>query len=149
MLSKHLDQLDKQEQLDNERRLRNQASTFSQFAQSEAAEARGRFTANEKSTVVGSTPTPASAYPAGPNWTCDPVGPEPSLGYSVEDHEPAGQPHELRASHDVRPHPELLSLLPAQATPNLAIDEAPLPPPGVEHASAGLGFSSLKMFRRA
>jgi hypothetical protein len=60
MLSRHEEQNDRLEVLENEKRLR--ASTLSQFAQSEAAEARGRFTAHEQSTVVGGSAIPK--YPA-------------------------------------------------------------------------------------
>ena len=51
----------KRQVLVNDQRVRNQASTFSQFAQADADTPRGRFTTHERSTVVGSTPTPASA----------------------------------------------------------------------------------------
>jgi hypothetical protein len=96
MLSKQEEQQDRREVLRNDAKVRG--ATFSDFAQAEASEARGRFTAHERSTVIGSAPSPASAYPAGPAWTCDPVGPEMPLGYSVEDHEPVGEPAEIRAS---------------------------------------------------
>jgi hypothetical protein len=96
--------------------------------------------------VIGTTPTPASAYPAGPNWCVDLVGSEEPLGYSIEDHEPVGTAQEIEAS---RPSDLRLSscCIPAQGDPNLASDSAPLAPPGVEQRGAGLGTSSI--YRRA
>jgi hypothetical protein len=96
MLSKQEEQSERLSVLRNDAQVRG--ATFSDFAQADASEVRGRFTAHERSTVIGSAPSPATQYPAGPNWTCDPVPPEEPLGYSVEDHEPVGQPHELKAS---------------------------------------------------
>src|SRR5437588_10372616 len=71
--------------------------TMHNRAQAKANEIRGRFAAHERSNIVGSTPSVVE-YPAGPNWACDPVPQEPSLGFSVEDHEAVGEAHELLAS---------------------------------------------------
>lgn len=131
MLSKQAEQLERREVLEND--LREQCSSFSQFAQSEAAEARGRFTAHEKSTVIGSTPTPASAYPAA-FLQHDPVPDEPALGVDINALEPVGQPHELKAS-------SLGPSLPAKALPSPSSQAPPL-------ANEGLGFSS-RTYRRA
>ena len=138
MLSRQEELAERRAVLENDKRSREQGSTFLAHTHNDVG---GRFTAHERSTVIGSTPTPASAYPAGPNWTCDPVGPEMPLGYSIEDHEPVGQPHELRAN--VRP----LEQPQAQGnSPNPALDNAnPTPPPGVERSRAGLG----SFYRRA
>lgn len=130
MLSAQIEMEEKREVLANERRLREQGSTLSQFAQSEAAEARGRFTAHEQSTVVGASSVPK--YPAA-YLQHDPVPTEPSLGVDINEMEPTGQPHELRAS--------IASLEPsvssAQATPSASGAQA-----GAE------GFSS-RTYRRA
>jgi hypothetical protein len=109
MLSKQEEQDERREVIENEKRLRNQGSTFSQFAMSDADTDRGRFTTHEKSTVIGTTPTPASEYPAGPNWSADPVPSEPSLGVSVNEMQPCGEPHEVSSDLEL-PH--------ALATPN-------------------------------
>jgi hypothetical protein len=92
---------EKLDALFNDQRLRNaqrnkDASTFQQFANSEAENVRGRFAAHEKSTVIGATPAPQ--YPAGPNWAHDPTGPEPPLGFDVNAIEPCGEYAEIEAS---------------------------------------------------
>jgi hypothetical protein len=89
--------------LRNDQRVRNDqrnkdASTFSQFGESEAREIEGRFAAREKANVVGTTEYPGLTYGWGPNWSHDPVPPEPPLGFSVEDHEPVGEKFEVEAS---------------------------------------------------
>ena len=84
MLSKHEEQAERRDVLENEKRLR--ASTLSQFAQADAAEARGRFTAHEQSKVIGSTLVPQ--YPAGPAWCDADQGLEPPLGYAIDAQEP-------------------------------------------------------------
>jgi hypothetical protein len=64
-------------------------------------EAGGRFAQVNKSTVVGSDP--ATLYPRLPGgpWAAQPMPPEePPLGFSVEDHDPVGQPWEVEASLD-------------------------------------------------
>jgi hypothetical protein len=74
-------------------------STFQSRAIAEADEVRGRWTEINKSNVVGATPTvDYPRLPSGP-WA-DPVQvpPEPSLGFSVEDHEPVGTIQEIEAS---------------------------------------------------
>jgi len=81
-------------QSERERILRN--DTFQSRAQAEADEIRGRFSQIEKSNVVGATPTPP--YPAGPNWSVDPVPPEPPLGVPIDTHEPVGEFREVEAS---------------------------------------------------
>ena len=69
-LSRQEEMEERKSVLRNEQRLRNPGTTLNQFAQSEAAEARGRFTAHEQSKVIGSTLVPQ--YPAGSAWTADP-----------------------------------------------------------------------------
>jgi hypothetical protein len=59
--------------------IKNEATTFSQFAQSEAETFKGRFTTHEQSTVVGSTPI--TKYEGEPNWAHDPVPTESPLGF--------------------------------------------------------------------
>jgi hypothetical protein len=106
--------------------LPREGSTFHQFAQADANIDRGRFTAHERSTVVGATPGPV--YPAGPAWCADPGSQllEPPLGLDNPELEPSS----------------LLAPAVAQATPNPASGEvAPSIPLDVERRGAGLGLS--------
>jgi hypothetical protein len=87
----------RKETLLNDRRVREQASTFYQFGASEANEPLGRFAATNKATVVGETPV-LPQY-AAPVWAPDPCGPEPALGYAIDEQlEPTGTPAEVEAS---------------------------------------------------
>jgi hypothetical protein len=150
MLSKHEEQLERRETLENDRRVREQGTTFTRFAQSEAAESRGRFTAHDTSTVIGGTPTPASAYPAA-FLNHDPVPDEPPLGVDINEMPTCGEPHELAASIS-RP---LGPSMQAKATPNPAAphDASPHAPPSssalVGGRVAGLGSFSSRTYRRA
>jgi hypothetical protein len=74
------------------------ATTLNQFATSEAREIEGRFAAREKATVVGTTEHPGLTYGWGPNWSHDPVPPEPPLGVDVHAHEPVGEFFEVEKS---------------------------------------------------
>jgi hypothetical protein len=134
---------EKRDVLRNDRRVREQGSTFSQFAQSEADTPRGRFDAHEKSTVIGSEPLPRyPQLPASSPWAGpDLVPTEPALGVDVNALEPCGEPHELKA---IEP-----PSLPASARPNPAPQHAtpPTPPLAGEHV-AGLGPFSSRVFRR-
>src|SRR6516164_3766724 len=78
------------------------ASTYLQQAQANIDEDRGgRYAAIEKpATVVGTGPGSIS-YPQQPSnspWANDPIGLEPPLGFSVEDHDPVGELYERGAS---------------------------------------------------
>jgi hypothetical protein len=121
---------DKLEVLENEKRLKG--STLNQFAQSEASEARGRFSAISNPTVIGSEPTarypqlPASSPWAGP----DLVPTEPPLGYAIDALNPSDPEQSL--SQDA-----------ALATPD---PEPSQVPPLVERPGSG-SFSS-RIFRR-
>ena len=94
----------KLEALFNEQRLRNaqrnnDASTFVQFANSEANAAHDRFAQINKATVTGSQPS--VQYPKLPEaspWHSNPVPPEPSLGYPVDEVPIVGEEFEVRAS---------------------------------------------------
>jgi hypothetical protein len=98
---------DKLEALFNEQKLRNaerrskDASTMHERAQAEADDVRGRFAQIEKSSVVGSKPTPE--YPAGPAWTHDPTGIEPCLGFDINEVPIVGEPHEIQRSLELGP----------------------------------------------
>jgi hypothetical protein len=62
--------------------LPNQGTTFHQHALADAETPRGRFTAHERSTVVGAQPT--IDYPAASPHQADPCGPERPLGYRID-----------------------------------------------------------------
>jgi hypothetical protein len=94
--SGHKEQAERKEVLENDRKVREQATTMHQFAISEASEPRGRFSATNKETVVGSMPV--VNYPAAPNWSPDPVPPEPALGFEIDTVEVVGTPQEIEAS---------------------------------------------------
>jgi hypothetical protein len=100
MLSKHEQQLERLEHLENEKRLRDQTGTFFSHTHNDTG---GRFSAVSASHVVGSESIPK--YPAAYHQV-DPVPDEPPLGYSISDHEPTGEKHELRASVGSLPTPE-------------------------------------------
>jgi hypothetical protein len=67
-------------------------------ASSEANEIGGRWS---KPTQVNAS-QPVVNYPAGPNWSVDPTGPEPPLNQDVNAMEPCGQPWEIEKSLDER-----------------------------------------------
>jgi hypothetical protein len=87
MMSKHEEQNDRLEILENEKRLRDQGSTYMAHTHNDTG---GRFSAISNPTVIGSTPTPASAYPAGNAWCDADQGLEPPLGYAIDAQEPPG-----------------------------------------------------------
>jgi hypothetical protein len=93
-LSRQEEMEERKSVLRNEQRLRNPGTTFSQFAESEATEARGRFTAHEQSRVIGSEPLPRyPQLPASSPWAGpDLVPTEPALGYAIDAQEPLGPP---------------------------------------------------------
>jgi hypothetical protein len=128
-LSRQEEQQDRLDVLRNDQRL---GTTLNQFAQSEAAEARGRFTAQQQSTVVGASSVPK--YPAA-FLNHDPVPDEPALGYAIDAQEPLGPS------------------LPSLAQGNSGDPDAPLT---TASSSAGLmsergspPFSSHRAYRRA
>ena len=129
MMSKHEEQNDRLEILENEKRLRDQGSTYMAHTHNDAG---GRFSAISNPTVIGSTPSPASAYPAA-FLQHDPVPDEPSLGVDINEMEPVGQPHELKAT--------LGRSVSAEATPSPSLQVVP-------PLHEGLGFSQ-RAFRRA
>jgi hypothetical protein len=77
--------------------LKNDAATLHQFAQSEANEISGRW-AKPQTVNASEQAVHYPRVPSGP-WSDQPgPGPEPSLGVSVEDHEPVGTAEEIEAS---------------------------------------------------
>jgi hypothetical protein len=99
MLSKHEEQAERREVIENDKALRgasSQGSTFHQFGNSDAATPLGRFSAISSPHVVGSEPI--AKYPQGPAWCAGDQGLEPPFPLDVNALEPVGQPHELKAS---------------------------------------------------
>jgi hypothetical protein len=90
--------------LDNDISVRQQQkqsvppATFHSFAQAEADTPRGRFTATEKATVIGVSPPSYPELPSNSPFHHDVVGPEPPLGFSVEEMQPVGSYHEIQVS---------------------------------------------------
>jgi hypothetical protein len=86
MLSRQEEQEERRQVVQNQRRLREQGSTFSRFAQADADQRRGRFDAHEKSTMIGSEPLPRyPQLPASSPWAGpDLVPTEPPLGYCID-----------------------------------------------------------------
>ena len=132
-----IDDDDPKSQATRRRVLRNdasvRASTLSQFAQSEANEIGGRFSANERATVVGANPLPN--YPAA-FLQLDPVPDEPPLGFRID----ALDPFDPESSAGVPP-----PMLPPAATDDLAAplgDGSSAPSGGLASEQAGSSFSS-------
>jgi hypothetical protein len=88
------EQIDRRRTLAYDLRVRNQtasdeASTFRTFAEADANQARGRYSAELATTVIGATPIPKyPELPSGPWSGQDPVPDEPPLGFSVPRPEP-------------------------------------------------------------
>jgi hypothetical protein len=80
--------------LQNDRQ--QQGGTFHSLAQADLALERVGRHAVPSAVVVGSTSP--SNYPKGPDWTVDPVGTEPNLGFDVNAMPPCGEPGEIAAS---------------------------------------------------
>jgi hypothetical protein len=82
-------------------------STYMSHAESSIDDDRGgRFAAIEKSaTIVGAARISYPQQPAGSPWANDPIGLEPLLGFSVEDHDPVGERHEWDAGSAVPVEP--------------------------------------------
>jgi hypothetical protein len=56
----------------------------------------GRFSRLTPTSVTAATPGPK--YPAGPNWSHDPTGPEPVLGFPIDQQEAVGTFAEIQNS---------------------------------------------------
>jgi hypothetical protein len=121
------DQTERCETFLNDLSLRNktsgEATTFRTFAESDANQARGRYSAELATTVVGTTEFPPYPAASGP-FQRDPVPDEPPLGFSVP-----------------RPEPIVASPL-VRATPTPAALSTPL-----DIERVGAGFSSPQRFR--
>jgi hypothetical protein len=79
-----LSQAERRDVVENDRRARareRNASSYHQFASGEAEITRGRFTAHEKTRVIGSGPIEYPPQPADSPWTGEQAL-EPPLAYS-------------------------------------------------------------------
>jgi hypothetical protein len=54
----------------------------------------GRFSVTKPATIIGKGPISYPRLPENSPWHTNPLPPEPSLGYSVEDQEPTGEKFE-------------------------------------------------------
>jgi hypothetical protein len=91
MLSSQEEQAERQRVFAQDQSVARQATTMHAHAIADAAMPRGRFSAVETAYVIGSKPDAASAYPPAAPQQRDPCGPEPPLGYRVDEmpHEPS------------------------------------------------------------
>jgi hypothetical protein len=100
MREDQIDQAERRATLENDRLVREQqqrGSTFHQHAQSAANDTGGgRFASLGAPHVVGSEP--AARYPAAGAHQCDPTGPEPALGFSVDDMPALANPADVPVS---------------------------------------------------
>jgi hypothetical protein len=96
MTTSHQDeQRERREYIEDELRKRQQGSTLHQFATADAEFDRGRFTATERATVIGSSETPQyPQLPSGP-WSGQNPEPgiEPPLGYEIHAMQPLEPPN--------------------------------------------------------
>jgi len=144
MLESQIEQEERRRVLDNDRRVRDQSSTFHAHAIADAEIPRGRFATHERSTVIGSSPT--SDYPAGPAWCADPGSQllEPPLGFDNPALEPsmAASPTEGQGDAVVAPSTNVSpGLMSERAAPPLSYGDparAHFPsPPGTSRDVAG------------
>jgi len=92
--SKADEQAERRRVLMHDARLREQGSTF--FVQTHS-DVGGRFAAVGAATVIGTTAVPT--YPAASTpFQSDPVGPEPPLGYRIDELEPSAPPSLAQAT---------------------------------------------------
>jgi hypothetical protein len=125
MLSKQEEQAERKEVLENDKRLREQGSTFLDHQHDEAG---GRFKEVGASNVIGSTEMIAGAYPAASSAHQTELPPEKPLGYDIN----ALEPLEPSVTHGSAAQSE----------------SAPLPTPGdVERTTEPL-LSSRRNYRR-
>jgi hypothetical protein len=86
-------QSERRRTLENDRKAR---LTYHEHAQSDPElELGGRFKQLTPTSVTGVGPSPIPQQPSNSPWHHDPVPMEEPLGFSVEDHDPVGEPHEL------------------------------------------------------
>jgi hypothetical protein len=119
-------QKERAEVLKNDRAV--QKNTFLSHTHSEEG---GRYA--KPQTVIGATPT--VQYPmAAPNWSVDPTGVEPPLGFDVNTVEPCGEKFEIEALGDgeavAQSSPLAAAVAPSEVHASPAADvSAPQPTP--------------------
>jgi hypothetical protein len=156
-LSRFEEQEERRQVVENDRRVREQGTTFSRFAQADADINRGRFTVHEQSRVIGSEPLarypqlPGSSPWAGP----DLVPTEPPLGVDINELAPTGELHELKANElkasDLEPtppsaHSPLAVVMSGKATPSAS--EFRLPSHSGRKSPLGAEGLSSRTYRR-
>jgi hypothetical protein len=104
---KGVSQKDKRAVLENDRKV---MASYHSVAQSGLDDDRGgRYGsgAGSKARVTGSSPIAYPKQPANSPWHHDPMPLEPPLGFSVDEIEPTGEPHEVEASKAPTPTGEV------------------------------------------
>ena len=81
----------------NDERVRK-GGTYCEIAASEAGAVGGRYAAQSRSTVIGSSPVHYPALPSSSPWAHDSVPAEPSLGVPIDAMEPVGTHSEIQNS---------------------------------------------------
>jgi hypothetical protein len=121
------------------RLVRQSGGSYRDIALGEAGTVGGRWAMESKTKVVGSSPI---AYPRQPEtspWGSDLVGPEPSLGYSIEEHPAVGEPHEIEKSlRETSGGEGVIQTAPSNGSPKSGDVEAP---PG-SHSLLGVETTS-------
>jgi hypothetical protein len=92
------EQAERRRVFENDKRVMEGSTYFAQAQASAMDEMGGRFAKVQPTSVTGSAPTAWPKMPEGNPWACDPMPPEPPLGYAVDAQDPVGEPHEIAAS---------------------------------------------------
>jgi hypothetical protein len=116
--------------LANEKMLREKAaedrtaSTYLAHALADATAIGGRFAAVGRASVTGSGPIPHPHLPA-PSWAGFDNGPEPPLGYAIDDQPVTGEPGEVEeAARILREREDLAANSPAAGSADVALSAA-------------------------
>jgi hypothetical protein len=94
----NIPQSERRKVMESDRLARRAGTYFSQASAGMDDERGGRFAALNKPTVTGSGGGWAPKQPPNSPWAKDHCPPEPPLGWSVDDQEPVGEPHEIERS---------------------------------------------------
>jgi hypothetical protein len=110
---------------------KSKAGTYHQIAETEFTGDRGRWTARERSTVIGSEPVTYPKLPDASPWANNPVGQEPPLGFSIDALEPTGTHVEVEQSLQALGE----AGCPSSGEPDDGVDAPLSPAPGERRAS--------------
>jgi hypothetical protein len=149
MLSSQEEQIERRRVFAEDQSLPRQATTMHAFAQADAAMPRGRFSAVEAATVVGSNPT--IDYPAGPAWSADPGSQcvEPPLGEDNPALEPSSCEAQATGPTSDAPTPLGQRDVGSFSSDDPTTTEGPAPPSASPRGARGLVVGSSPFRRRA